>query len=653
MLVAMSAGFAAVSGIPPLLMGGRTPRGQWIATILMIISAICGLSGVASLFITGRAATFSMLDAMPFGPCDFGLDYLSAWFLLPVIIVSTCCSIYGTRYWAADANPKTWRRLTFFFGILTAAIVILIGARNGILFLVAWEVMALSAYFVLTTEDHKQDVQDAGLLYIIATHTGTLALFALFSLLEYAASSYQFSAMASINTSPQIAAAIFCTALFGFGLKAGLMPLHIWLPSAHASAPSHISAIMSGIMIKTGVYGMIRILSFFPHPPLWWGITLLIVGIISAVMGVVFALGQHDLKRLLAYHSIENIGIIFMGIGLAVIGQATAQPLLATLGMAGALLHTVNHALFKSLLFLGAGSVIHVSHTREIDQMGGLAKSMPWTSALFLLGAVAICGLPPLNGFVSEYLIYLGIFNGVIGGDGPAAPVMALAAPALAMVGALAVACFVKVCGITFLGTPRTSGTGNAHEAGWPMRLPMAVLAFFCAIIGLFPKLAALSLQPAVSVSLQKTAWMPGSAAPLGWITVLGLVLVTMGIYLAWNLWRKNRKTAARSVTWGCGYLRPTPRMQYSSSSFAEMIVKLFSGLLRPHGHKPEIVGSVPVKSGFNSHVPEAVLELVIIPLFAAVDQRFNRIRKLQHGQLPLYILYIFICLCLLLTWAV
>ncbi len=657
-LIALSACLAATSGLLPLFFRRRQSSVQAAAPLFVVIAALIGLTGVGIFFATGKTTTFSIFETLPFGPCDLGLDYLSAWFLLPVLVVSSCCSIYATRYWAAEVNPKTWRRLTFFFGLLTASLLILIIARNGILFLIAWEVMALSAFFVLTTEDHKPDVQDAGLLYLVATHTGTLALFALFSLLGVAASSYQFSAMSGIAPPAAVAAAIFCTALFGFGIKAGLMPLHVWLPSAHAAAPSHISAIMSGVMIKTGVYGLLRILSFFPHPPLWWGVTLLLAGIASAILGVVFALGQHDLKRLLAYHSIENIGIIFIGIGLAAIGQTSGQNLLTMLGMAGALLHTVNHALFKSLLFLGAGSVIHASHTREIDLMGGLAKPMPWTSALFLLGAVAICGLPPLNGFVSEYLIYLGIFNGVSGENGPAVPVMALAAPALAMVGALAVACFVKACGITFLGTHRSEEAHKVHEAGWPMRLPMVALASLCVFIGIFPQWAAKLLQPAVSAWAQTPASSDNpllqTAAPLGWITILAMVLLMAAVILLLTLARTYRKnTRARSVTWGCGYLRPTPRIQYTSSSFAEMIVKLFAGVLHPHLHRPEIAGTIPAKTRFSSHVPEAVLELAIIPLCAAVDQRFNRMRKLQHGQLPLYILYIFVTLCLLLTWAV
>lgn len=656
MLVAIGATLAALSGVPGLFLKGSPATGQKLATALVALAALAGLSGALIFFLHGTPVIYTISLNLPFGPCEIGLDHLSAVFLLIIFLISICCSIYGTGYWPAASNQRTSRKLTFFFGLLTAALVLLVMARDSITFLMAWEVMALSAYFVLTTEDHNPEVREAGIIYMVATHTGTLALFAMFSLLKGAAASHQFSAMTAINPAPPLAAAIFCTALFGFGLKAGLMPLHIWLPSAHATAPNHISAIMSGVMIKTGIYGIVRVLSFFPQPPIWWGIALLVAGIVSAVLGVAFALGQHDLKRLLAYHSIENIGIIFMGIGVALIGQATGQPFLTVLGMAGALLHTLNHALFKSLLFLGAGAVIHATHTREIDRMGGLAKAMPWTAILFLLGAVAICGLPPLNGFVSEYLIYLGFFGGVNTVSGPAVPAMALAAPSLALVGALAVACFVKVFGIVFLGARRSREIEPVQEAGWPMRAPMILLGALCIIIGLFPQLVARLLQPTIyswAPTLVITGQTIPSAAPLGWITVLGLVLLTLGGLLAVDFYRRiKQETVGSSVTWGCGYLKPSPRMQYSASSFAEMIVKLFAGALRPHVEKPDITGPFPQRSRFASHVPEAVLALAIVPFFKAVDERFSTIRRLQHGQLHLYILYVFITLCLLLVWA-
>ena len=654
--VAGGALLAALSGVPGILVKRPPELGQKVAVFLTIIGSLAGLGGAFATLINGTSSSYTVSWHVLGDLCEIGIDPLSAIFLLPILILSTCCSIYATGSWSASENPRTSGKLHFFFGLLSAALACLVMARNSIMFLLAWEVMALSAYFVLTTEDHKAEVRKAGMTYLIATHTGTLALFAMFSLLKLAASSHQFSAMAAINPPPGLAAAIFCTALIGFGLKAGLMPLHVWLPSAHANAPSHISAFMSGVMIKTGIYGLVRTMSFFPHPPVWWGITILIAGIVSAVLGVAYALGQHDLKRLLAYHSIENIGIITMGIGIALIGQATGNPLLATLGMGGALFHTLNHALFKALLFLGAGATIHATHTREIDRMGGLAKPMPRTALLFMLGAVAICGLPPLNGFASEYLLYMGVFNGVSGGSGSAVPVMALAAPSLALVGALAVACFVKVYGIVFLGTPRCQAAETAREAGWRMHGPMIMLAVLCVVGGVFPQLVAKLLQRAIynwNCSLASgTSTIPASA-PLGWITVMGLILLLLGTSLAAVLYRRFKlSSGSDSMTWSCGYLRPSARMQYSASSFAEMLVNLFAVALQPTREKPVISGPFPKTSRFASHVPEAVLELIIVPFFMAVDARFSVIRRLQHGQLHLYILYVFITLCMLLVWA-
>ena len=351
---------------------------------------------------------------------------------------------------------------------------------------------------------------------MITTHTGTLALFALFALLRAATGDYLFPGAGSVSAGGAAATWIFAAALFGFGMKAGLMPLHVWLPSAHANAPSHVSAFMSGVILKMGIYGLVRTFSFFSGIPLWWGALVLMLGVASGIAGVAFAIGQHDLKRLLAYHSIENIGIITMGIGVALIGRAVGNPALAFFGMAGALLHVVNHATFKSLLFLAAGSVIHASGTREIDEMGGAARRLPWTSGFFLVGAIAICGLPPLNGFVSEFLIYLGLFTAATEGSGASAAFPALAAPALALIGGLAVACFVKVFGVVFLGSPRSPGAGAGDEAGRWMLAPMAVLAAICAAIGLAPQSVAGILAAAVSASYPDAA-TPGTAfAPSG-----------------------------------------------------------------------------------------------------------------------------------------
>jgi hydrogenase-4 component B len=449
--------------------------------------------------------------------------------------------------------------------------------------------------------------------------------------------------------------AIFLLALAGFGLKAGMMPLHIWLPGAHAMAPSHVSALMSGVLIKIGIYGLVRVSALLPDAPVWWGGVVLVLGAVSGVLGVAFAIGQHDLKRLLAYHSVENIGIILIGVGLALIGRALGRADWVLLGLAGGLLHVWNHGLFKSLLFLSAGSVIHAVHTCEIDQLGGLAKSMPRTALCFAVGAVAICGLPPLNGFVSELLIYIGLFRTLGLGEGPPWSGAALAAPTLALIGALALACFVKAYGAVFLGTARCEPARHAHESGSSMIGPMSVLVACCVFIGLAPGLVAPVLEQAVS------AWAPGltgdqvrlaSFAPLGWISVMGLVLVGICAIGAGFLRGRIRSGEVASAgTWDCGYAVPSPTMQYTSSSFAAMLVKLFAWVLRPKVQASQD-RSLFVRTGeFHSHVPDTVLDGALLPSFRAVACLFSWFRFLQQGSIQAYLFYIFVTLIALLFW--
>jgi hydrogenase-4 component B len=644
---------AALSGLPMLVPRIPAVAGQAVAILLMLVAALAGISGAVAILVTGQTEIYVIPWTLPFDSCVFGVDPLSAWFLVPIFLIPGCAALYARTYWHAAHYPATVRKMTFFFGLLTATMSGVVLARDGISFLFAWEIMALAAYFLVTTEDEKQEVNEAGTLYMITSHTGALSLFALFPLLKLLAGSWFFPAAGSLTASTPIATAIFLTALFGFGLKAGIMPLHIWLPSAHANAPSHVSAAMSGVILKVGIYGLIRTLSFFHGVPLWWGCAVLLLGIASGVAGVTFAIGQHDLKRLLAYHSIENIGIIAMGLGVALIGQATGSPAMMLLGMAGALLHVLNHATFKALLFLGAGSVIHTCGTREIDQLGGVARRLPYTALLFGVGAVAICGLPPLNGFISELLIYLGLFRGVQG-TGLAAAATTLAAPALALVGGLAVACFVKVYGVVFQGAPRTKDHAAGHEASWHMLLPMTLLALVCTGIGLAPGLLANTLQqasltalpPELSVSVQPLSAM----VPLQMLTILGVALLALLAFLA--LWYRQRLAAApvgETVTWGCGYQRPTPRMQYSASSFAQMLTGLAAFVLKPQIHNPNVTGTFPGRTGFHSHVPEAVLELIYIPALARLYERFVPIRRLQNGILQQYVLYTLITLIVLL----
>ena len=655
-LILIATLLAALSGVPLLLPWLLSAARAQLFSIAILLAASCaGLTGSVLVLLSGRTTFFELAWTLPFGTARFGVDPLSAWFILAVFLISGCSALYARSYWHADCNITNVRKMTFFFGMMTASMSSVVLARDGISFLFAWEVMALSAYFLISTEDEKSEVSEAGTLYMITTHTGTLGLFALFPLLNLLSGSWLFPATSSLNASSGLSAAIFLAALFAFGMKAGIMPLHIWLPSAHANAPSHVSAAMSGVILKIGVYALIRTLSFFHDIPLWWGGTVLILGVISGVVGLAFAIGQHDLKRLLAYHSIENIGIIFMGLGVALVGQKVDSTAMMLLGMSGALLHVLNHATFKALLFLGAGSVIHATGSREIDLLGGVARKLPYTALLFGVGAVAICGLPPLNGFISELLIYLGLFHG-IQGEGRAVAAAALAAPALALVGGLAVACFVKVYGIVFLGVPRTETHTAKHEAGWQMLMPMLLLGLLCVAIGLAPgavtkplQLVSLSILPATVT----TAGLPlQELVPTTMITLSGMALLVLITFIAlWYSRRLARSVSSETVTWGCGYQRPAPRMQYSASSFAEMLTSLFAFVLKPKNHQPEgITGLFPRRSHFFSHIPEAVLELLYIPALTRIYGRFSGFRRLQSGILQQYVLYTLVTLIVLLA---
>jgi hydrogenase-4 component B len=646
---------AGSSGIPGLLVGRTSMIGQWATTLLAVFGAGLGLGGVGWFWATGDSQPIVRPWLIPGAEFSVALDGLSAIFLLPIFLISLLGNVYGLAYWKQTEHPQNGRKLRVFYGTLTAGMALLVIAHNGILFLFGWEIMALSAFFLVSTEDHEKEVREAGWLYLVATHAATLCLFALFALLRTANGSFALVPLNPDRLTPGLATAIFILALIGFGLKAGIMPLHIWLPSAHAAAPSHVSAIMSGVLIKMGIYGLVRVTSLLPNPPLEWGGVVLGLGVVSGVLGVAFAIGQHDLKRLLAYHSIENIGIIVMGLGLALMGRSLGREDWVILGLGGSLLHVWNHAIFKSLLFLSAGSVIHTTHTREIDLLGGLAKGMRWTALCFLVGAVAICGLPPLNGFVSEFLVYLGLFGTLGDGRGPSFAAPAFAAPALALIGALALACFVKVYGAVFLGTARSDHARHAHESPPAMLGPMGVLVACCFLIGLAPLLIAPIIGQGVS------AWAPGlkdagprlvALAPLGWITAMGLGLIAALLAGGTGLWLRLRHSiVAKAATWGCGYVAPTPRMQYTSSSFAQMLVGLFGWALRPRTHKPRNLPLFPQKTAFHSETPDTVLDEAVLPAFRFGAWLFSWFRVFQQGSIQTYLLYIFVALIALLLW--
>jgi len=626
---------AALGTVAALAVAYRSRR-VWLGS--MLLSCVSGLAG--AIVILSGTGDSPWTWAPAFAVCGerigLRLDALSALFLALTCVVGGVGAIYGCEYWSDAAHPRTARSGRLWWSALLLSLGVVLVVANGLHFLIGWELFTLAAYFLVTLDRRRAEVRAAGWLYLGASHVAMLALFAFFALLAERTGSW---ALGPLLDRKELAP-LFWLALVRFGLKAGLFPLHVWLPSAHANAPSPVSAILSGVTIKIGLYGLIRFSGWLPVPDSA-GWVVVALGAASAVLGVAFALGQHDLKRLLAYHSVENIGIILLGFGFALVAAANGDQLWGALALAGGLLHIWNHGLFKALLFLGAGSVLHATGTREMSRLGGLWRAMPWTASLFTLGAVAICGLPPLNGFVSEWLVYLGLFDAAIS-HGHAAWAAIPTAIALAMTGALAMACFSKVCGVVFLGAPRTAVAEHAHECGSAMRGAMVVLAVLCAAIGLAPVL----FWPAIARAVE--AWHPAWAAatiatPLVPLMGFHLGLAVLAAVGGWLLWRRAQRGLRRSLTWDCGYAAPTARMQYTAGSFAATIVEWFDWILRPVRHEQALVPEQPLPAAASreEHTPETVLDAVVVPAGTGVMRVSTAVRRLQHGRMQAYILYL------------
>jgi hydrogenase-4 component B len=514
-------------------------------------------------------------------------------------------------------------------------------AAHGVVFLVAWEVMAVSAFFLIATNDDDGEVRGAAWMYLIATHAGTMVLLAMFTLLRSARGTFLLGPVAAPAAT---SAAIFLLAFAGFGFKAGVMPLHFWLPGAHANAPSHASALLSGAMLKVGIYGLLRVLLMFETPRAWWGVLLLAAGLTSAVTAIGLALAQADLKRALAYSSIENIGVIVTALGVAVLGRATGHPLWFTLGLGAAILHVWNHSLFKGLLFLAAGNVLHGSGRRRIDELGGLLRRMPLTGTAFLAGAVAAAALPGAGTFLSEATLYVAFFD-----SARASSAIALGAAALALAGALAVACFVRLTGIVFLGAPRSEAAEHAHEAGWAMRLPLLALAVACIVPGVWPAIFLRPLGAIPGSGNAVAATLAPFLLPLR-ITALG------GIAIAALLVARLRRSP-RAVTWDCGYAAPSARMQYTGRSLGEWLTErltpaFFRPAVRLTSHE-RLQGLFPAGAALDIRVDEPFADRIYVPLAQRWARRAARLRWVQQGRLHFYLVYIFITLLAAIAWSV
>jgi hydrogenase-4 component B len=623
------AGTALVSGI---LLAAWHPR-VWLA--LCVAGSGAALAAALSVLLGARDWEWRSGFALGGEPLHLRLDGLSALFLVLLCAVGCAGALYAHEFWSERHYPRSAARGRGWWVAMIASMGLVLLSSNGLHFLIAWELQALAGYFLITLDDRRRAVCAAGWLYLAASHVGTLCLFAFFAALAAYAGGWDLGPMLEHSER----APLFWLALVGFGVKAGFFPLHVWLPAAHANAPSHVSAILSGVSLKLGIYGIVRFGGWLPLPA-GAGWVVIVLGAASALFGIAFALVQDDLKRLLAYCSVEHVGVILIGVGAALLAATHGNETWGRLALAGALLHVWNHGAFKSLLFFGAGSVLHATGTREMSRLGGLWARMPWTAALFALGAAAISGLPPLNGFVSEWLVYLGLFDAAAGRAVFAAPAMP-AAILLAVAGALALATFVKAAAIVFLGAPRTQAAREAHECGAWMRGPMIALAGVCAVTGLWPALVWPALARAVGSwnPVWVGAWSPPPLRALG---ALHLVLAATVIVAAVLLRQRARQNGMRrALTWDCGYAQPTARMQYTSGAFAGIAGGWLAALFRPETRQRRPRGPFPVAGSYFARVPEAVLERVIMPAGGRVMRVALAARRLQHGRLQAYILFL------------
>jgi formate hydrogenlyase subunit 3/multisubunit Na+/H+ antiporter MnhD subunit len=643
------------------LTGMLRQRSLLVARVLFPLGSLtCLLVAVlAGVFLaSGQASQAIVLPlGLPDLPFHLRLDALSAFFLLILGVAGAGISIFSAGYFrVGEGTSPGLMGLQYHLFLASMAVVLL--ADDAYLFMVAWETMALSSYFLVTSQHRIPEIRRAGFLYLLIAHVGAICILLCFGVLQGGSWLFTFDAMRSATLTPLLASTAFLLALLCFGAKAGLVPMHVWLPEAHPAAPSPVSAMMSGLMLKTAVYGMLRVSFDLLHVRFWqWGVLLLALGLFSALYGAIFAAVQTDMKRLLAYSSIENIGIIFAGIGLSILFETCNLHLFAALALCAALVHSLNHALFKSLLFLTTGSVLHATKQRNLGKLGGLIRRMPWVASMALVGTLAIAGLPPLNGFVSEWLLLQSfLFT-------PEIPhefvnmFVPLGAAVLALTAALAAYVMVKFYGVVFLGQPREASLADAHDANLLERLGLVWLALGCILIGVMPQLA---LRPASVVtrkllgqSILPTGsiwWIapiaPKQASYSGLIMLLGIAGVVGITFLLVRLLAHGR--TRRVATWDCGYPYQNARMQDTAEGFGQPIRHMFGTFFRMERDLPAPEESSP---HYRIRIEDRLWHAIYLPIARAVQWLADVVGVLQGGSLSIYLLYSFLTLIVLLVF--
>lgn len=661
-LLFWSVGLYVIGAVLSLLFAKQERIAIWATGISAILGGIIGLCSAFPVLIQTATLTFSAAGPFPFAEFVVRMDPLAAFMVLVISLLVTLCGLYSLSYVEEYRGRGAWS-MGFFMNLFIASMVALVVMDNAFYFIILFEMMSLASWFLVIADQDDESIH-AGLLYFFIAHAGSVLIMIAFFLMWQQSGSLNFASFRSLSLSPGLASAVFLLGFFGFGAKAGMLPLHSWLPRAHPAAPSHASALMSGVMVKIGIFGIIKIgIDLLGATELWWGIVVLGFGAVSSVLGVLYALAEHDIKRLLAWHTVENIGIILMGVGVGMVGMATQHPVLAALGLLGALYHLLNHAVFKGLLFLGAGAVIYRVHTRDMEKMGGLGKLMPWTGLAFLIGCMSISALPPLNGFISEWYTYQSLFSMSHSGDF----IMRLSAPIaivmLAITGALAAMCFVKVYGISFCGGARSERAAQAREVPWPMTLSMLLLALLCILLGAGASVVA-PIISSVATTLVNThpitvseglLLVPAQASQamlspaVMFILLLALPLLPLLVYLA--LRGKQHKFRRHGDPWACGY-GWEDAMSASAGSFTQPLRVMFMSLYRLRKQldpSPLLARALDSTTRGAARAEPFWDEGIIYPLVRGVRRFGLRVQNLQGGDFRLYCLYIVAALVILL----
>lgn len=659
--------FYGIGALIPFFLRKNSGAINYGTHIFAIAAGLAGAGYSLAVLITGQG--FALAAAgLPFvGNLSFAVDPLAAFFIFVISFLSVPATIFAIRYIHEFQDKKRIAFLGFFYNLFILAMILVVCVQNAFYFLVFWEMMSLSSYFLVIFEHEKIQARRAGIIYLVMTHIGTAFIAASFWLLFGHAGSFAFADfhLQAATLPPGLKNAIFVTALIGFGTKAGIIPFHIWLPEAHPQAPSHVSALMSGAMIKTAIYALIRfLLSFAGEIPLWWGVVILSLAIVSAVLGILYALMERDLKRLLAFSSIENIGIILLGFGMTLIFAATGKPAYASFALAATLFHILNHASFKGLLFLGAGAVLSKTHTGNAEELGGLIKRMPWTAVCFLTGAVAISALPPLNGFVSKWMIFCSLLSAHQSKELAIRFFAPILAALLGFAGALAATCFVKAFGICFLGEPRSEHARHAVEVSPSMQWAMGMLAGSCLgfsllapwIVSLLGRVSGALIEAGVPAAARAPDGLFITLAGIGQISpfVLGLALsgvIFIGLVVLAVFGNQGIRLAP---SWGCGMPKLTPRMQYTATGYSKPIRRIFSFLYQPTRQvELEVEGHEILRTAqrFESKTTHVFDEWIYRPLAKCMLFVSKKAKLIQTGHIQLYLSYIFITLIVLLVY--